>query len=101
MRGSYRAILFGCRLSVAIIEIAKIEPCFFGPDLHVFERVSDIAVTQLIQPDRRRIAGADGHDTHSFGGVVPGHGNDPLFIGLRSRAMVAHEYYYQYFGIFK
>ena len=57
LRRGQHAVGLGRRLRLAVVEVRVGEVVILGPDFHFLERVAEVGVAQLIEPDRGRVVG--------------------------------------------
>ena len=62
-----------------------------GADLHFFEAVADIGITELTEPDRFRIVGFNGHQRDAAPTIIVRQLLDAALVKLRGGAVVASE----------
>jgi hypothetical protein len=76
---------------LAVIEVREVELFVVRPNLHFFQRIAQVGIAQLIEPDRLRIVRRDCHESDPFVLIVGGQLLDPLLIRLGRRAVIAGE----------
>ena len=87
-------------LRFAVVEIRKIELAVGGASFHLVERVANVGVAHLVEPDRHGIVRLDGNDGDAPLAIVSNDLFEPGFVQLCGRTMVASENDDQYFACF-
>ena len=99
MRRGQHAVGQGGLLRLAVVEVGEGEGLLLGPDLHVLERVAQVGVAQLVEPDGERVVRRDGDEGDALVLVVGVQLLDAVLVGLGRRAVVAGEDDDQHLGV--
>ena len=90
--------LIETRLRVAVVEIRPVDAAEPRAQLHLRQRVGDVGVAQLVEPDGLRIVRVDRDERDALAAIVLVELFDPALVELRDRAVIALEDERQHLG---
>ncbi len=79
-------------LRLAVVQIREGKILVFGPLLHIGERIAQIGVAHFVEPHGVGIVRRDGHERDALRAKIFVELNEPVFVRLRRRAVIAREY---------